>query len=280
MGSEVAFVVMAAGIGRRYGGNGTKQLRTFGKRGLTISEYNILYALDSGFERFYFVVADEFAEIFHRRLKNFLPSGCTFDLIYQKKENKLLKFCRRYKPWGTAHAVMCCGNAIDCNFAVTNGDDLYGSDAIFRAAEFLKSADTESATFANIAYTLSETLSAGGVVSRGVIIADENSRLLAIDEVGQLSGLALEKLHIERESPVSMNLWCFTPMVFPLLRHSWSEFSSKISDVTSDEFGLPFFINAAVKCGKCRVDVIRTASKWHGITYKTDDETMESILGA
>lgn len=276
MVEEIAFVVMAAGIGSRY--NGTKQLETFGESKLTIAEYNVQHAIDVGFRQFYFVIDDKFAEIFHGRLKNFLPSNCKFELIYQKKEEALTKFCNRKKPWGTAHAIMCCGRIVCCNFCVTNADDLYGHDAIFRMAEFLRSAEKKSKTFANMAYALAETLSGNGVVSRGVLSTDGDSYLTSIDEVHGLAMDADKGTTLLKDSLVSMNLWGFTPEVFKLLEEGWRKFKQNVSDIANDEFGISNFISSAVKEGQCSVKIINTSSKWHGITYQTDRALIEKIL--
>ncbi|MDR2603181.1 MAG: hypothetical protein LBC11_01295 [Puniceicoccales bacterium] len=276
MVEEIAFVVMAAGIGSRY--DGIKQLETFGKSKLTIAEYNMQYAIDAGFRQFYFVIDDKFAEIFHRRLKDFLPPNCKFELIYQKKEESLAKFCNRKKPWGTAHAIMCCGQAVRCNFCVTNADDLYGHDAIFRMAEFLRSTGKKSKTFANVAYALSDTLSGNGTVSRGVLSIDGDSYLVSINEVHGLSMNANDGAVSSKDSLVSMNLWGFTPEVFKLLEEGWRGFKQNISDIASDEFGISNFIDSTVKGGQCRVKILNTSSKWHGITYKTDRAPVEKML--
>ncbi|MDR1413401.1 MAG: hypothetical protein LBI56_00470 [Puniceicoccales bacterium] len=276
MSDEIAFAVMAAGIGSRY--NGNKQLQTFGRNSLTIAEYNMQHALQVGFRRFYFIVNDKLADLFHGRLKNFLPSDCTFGLVYQKNEKHLLKFCHREKPWGTAHAVMCCEKAIDCNFCVTNADDLYGCDAISRVADFLISTDKTSPTFANVAYKLSETLSGNGTVSRGIITADANSHLRSIDEAHGLNADALNIAKISGGSLVSMNLWGFTPKVFKLLRNGWAEFQKNIHSLESDEFQLPTAINSALKSSSCEVKVFETKSKWTGVTYRTDNELLEKSL--
>jgi UTP-glucose-1-phosphate uridylyltransferase len=275
MVEEIAFVVMAAGIGSRY--KGTKQLETFGKSKLTIAEYNMQHAIDAGFRRFYFVIDDKFAEIFHRRLKDFLPPNCKFELIYQKKEESLAKFCNRQKPWGTGHAIMCCGRAVRCNFCVTNADDLYGHDAISRMAEFLRSVEKKSRTFANVAYALSETLSGNGAVSRGVISIDGDSYLTSIEEV---HGLAMGTYGgaISKDSLVSMNLWGFTPEIFKLLEEGWRGFKQNVSDIANDEFGISNFIDSAVRGGRCRVKILHTSSRWHGITYQTDRALVEKIL--
>ncbi|MDR2778753.1 MAG: hypothetical protein LBB16_00485 [Puniceicoccales bacterium] len=277
MVEEIAFVVMAAGIGSRY--NGKKQLETFGKRNRTIAEYNMQHAIDIGFRQFYFVINDKFAEIFHGRLKNFLPSDCQFGLVYQKKEESLTKFCNREKPWGTGHAIMCCEQAIHCNFCVTNADDLYGYDAILRIAEFLRSSEKKSRTFANVAYFLLETLSRNGTVSRGVLSIDKNSYLTSINEMHGLNIGACDGTILPNDSLVSMNLWGFTPAVFKLLQEGWYNFRQDISDRASDEFGLSKFINSAVQENKCRVKVFNTSSKWCGITYRTDKALVEKILG-
>jgi NDP-sugar pyrophosphorylase family protein len=272
MDSEIAFVVMAAGVGSRY--NGAKQLETFGAERLTIAEYNMRHALAAGCEKFYFVINEKLAEVFHRRLKNFLPKNCTFSLIYQRKDPSLEKFCRREKPWGTAHAVMCCDGIVDCNFCVTNADDLYGHDAISRAIKFLQSTAPTTADFANVAYNLYGTLSDCGKVSRGVLVSEGDSQLKFIDEVHGIDA----DCGFPRTAMVSMNLWGFTAKVFPLLKESWSEFKKNIADVATDEFGLPFFINSAVSRGKCSVKILHTASEWHGITYRTDAALLEKAL--
>ncbi|MDR2432564.1 MAG: hypothetical protein LBD34_02310, partial [Puniceicoccales bacterium] len=256
----------------------TKQLETFGESKLTIAEYNMQHAIDLGFRQFYFVIDDKFAEIFHRRLKNFLPSNCQFELIYQKKEESLAKFCNRKKPWGTGHAIMCCGRAVRCNFCVTNADDLYGHDAISRIAEFLRSVEKKSKTFANVAYVLSETLSGNGTVSRGVISIDGDSYLTSIDEVHGLAMDANNGAVSSKDLLVSMNLWGFTPEVFKLLEEGWHGFKQNVSDIANDEFGISNFMDLAVRGGQCRVKILNTSSKWYGITYQTDRAWIEKIL--
>jgi NDP-sugar pyrophosphorylase family protein len=276
MSGEIAFVVMAAGIGSRY--NGSKQLQTFGKDNLTIAEYNMQHALKVGFRRFYFVVSDKLADLFHERLKNLLPPDCTFGLVYQKSEKDLEKFCHREKPWGTAHAVMCCEMAVECNFCVTNADDLYGYDGIARIADFLISTEKTSPAFGNVAYELSKTLSGNGTVSRGIITTDANSYLRSIDEVRELRAETLDGVKISENSLVSMNLWGFTPKIFKLLRSEWSDFQKNIHSVETDEFQLPAVINSSVKRGACSVKVLKTKSEWVGITYRADNELLEKSL--
>jgi NDP-sugar pyrophosphorylase family protein len=273
---DIAFVVMAAGLGSRYGG--VKQLETFGNGHLTIAEWNMTHAIEAGFKKFYFIINDKTAEIFHRRLKKFLPTGCSFDLIYQKKEEQLVKFCNRKKPWGTAHAVMCCQGVISCNFCVTNADDLYGRDAIFRVAEFLKSLERKSKTFANVAYLLPETLSGNGSVSRGLIRTDGNFYLKEIVETHGLNSKTLDEGAVDRDSVVSMNLWGFTPEIFKPLGKWWDEFKKNIADAAIDEFGLPDVINAMVGRGECEVKVLKTISKWLGITHAEDKFSVEKFL--
>ncbi|MDR3144293.1 MAG: hypothetical protein LBT64_02205 [Puniceicoccales bacterium] len=274
MGREIAFVAMAAGIGKRYGGR--KQLQTFGSDKFTIAEYNVQHAIEAGFEKFYFVVDGGIAEIFHRRLSDLLPSNCSLELIHQRSEEQLTKFYRREKPWGTAHAVMCCENAIGCNFCTTNADDLYGRDAIFKIAEFLRSADGGSSVFANVAYGLSETLSSGGTVSRGIITADGGF----LKSIGETHGICSGSIgkNIPADAIVSMNLWGFTPEVFAMLRSCWKDFLKNVSALDVDEFGLPNFINSALKNGKCSVRILNTSSKWVGVTHKSDDGAVEDAL--
>jgi hypothetical protein len=286
MSGKIAFVTMAAGVGSRY--NGSKQLERFGRDGRTIAEYNLLWAVSAGFRDFFFIVDERAADAFHGRLTKILAPNCHFGLIYQRAERQLNRFCNRSKPWGTAHAILCCDGAIGCNFCVANADDLYGEDAINCAAEFLRSADEKAKKFANVAYKLSDTLSSSGAVSRGIIVADGDS-VLSIDEAHGIDGNALgaSEIKISKDraveiccdSPVSMNLWGFTPEIFPLLEVGWKVFKENIADFSADEFRLPTLINDCIKSGSCAVSMLQTKSRWCGVTYRSDREVIEQFLG-
>lgn len=276
MNKDVTLVVMAAGLGSRY--NGNKQLELFGPRQLTLAEYNIEHAIACGVNEVVFIVNEKHADIFDRRLREFLPGSCDFELVYQRSESALCKYGYREKPWGTGHAIKCCDGVISNNFCVINADDLYGNDAICNAIKFLKITDEKSATFGNVVYKLSETISPNGSVSRGIVIADGSLNISKINEVGNILHDNIEALGLSPNDFVSMNLWCFTPCIFKLLQDGWKEFCGNLNDPLSDEFGLSSFVGDCIQRNKCTVKAIPTTSKWYGVTYRDDKIILDDIL--
>jgi UTP-glucose-1-phosphate uridylyltransferase len=271
---------MAAGSSFRYGT--LKQLETFGKRNLTIAEYNVLDAVSVGFTNFIFIVREQVANTFHRRLTNLLPDNCTFSLIYQRSEKELCKYCNRTKPWGTGHALLSAKAAVQGNFGLTNADDFYGKDAIGKLANFLKTADTNSSIFANVGYKIGGTLSENGTVSRSVMSIGGDGNLVNIIEYKNISRNG--EIHSEdgtkfdHDTLVSMNLWGFTTKIFAILDEQWAEFIKNISDPSVDEFYLPFAVDKAMRDKKCEVKVFKTISNWRGITYSQDRIGLENFL--
>lgn len=276
MNDDVTLVVMAAGLGSRY--NGSKQLELFGPRQLTLAEYNIEHAIACGINNVVFVISEKYADIFDKRLRLFLPDSCSFQLVYQKDEIALCKYGHREKPWGTGHAIKCCDDVVKNNFCVINADDIYGNDAICNAIKFLKSTDEKSATFGNVVYKLSETISPNGSVSRGIIIADGFLNISKINEVHNISHDNIEEIGLSQNDFVSMNLWCFTPRIFKLLQDGWKEFCDNLNDPLSDEFGLSSFVGDCIQRKKCTVKAITTASKWYGVTYRDDKKILDDVL--
>lgn len=272
----MTFVVMAAGLGSRYGGR--KQLDTFGQRQLTIAEYNMEQAIAHGFSRFIFVINESYAEIFHRRLSQFLPKNCSFILVYQKTDVPDIPYARREKPWGTGHALLCCRKWIDGVFCVTNADDLYGEAAIALMAEQLQTLSSKKACFTNVAYVLKNTLSESGAVNRGILEVDKEGHLVHIQEKLGITFGNLSELSLKEEALVSMNLWGFTPAIFPLLERYWDRFLKQTKDLLSEEFGLPDVIAQAVAHHECQVQIVPTHSQWHGVTYPSDKATLEASL--
>ncbi|MDR3274257.1 MAG: hypothetical protein LBS87_02935 [Puniceicoccales bacterium] len=280
MDNSLTLVIMAAGSGTRY--EAPKQLETFGKHNLTIAEYNVLDAISAGFTNFIFVVQEQMADIFHRRLANLFPSYCKFSLTYQRREKELCKYCSRTKPWGTGHAVLSAKSAIHGNFGLVNADDLYGNNAISVLADFLKAANKNSPVFANVGYEMGDTLSENGTVSRGVMSTDGNGNLIEIVENKNIAYggkiCTEDGMKFNPDTLVSMNLWGFTVKIFPILEKQWAEFAKNISNPTSDEFYLSSAVDAAAQNGECEVKVLKTSSKWRGITYPKDKIAMEKFF--
>lgn len=286
MNKVLSLVVMAAGQGSRYGG--LKQLDTFGKLNLTIAEYTILDAIAVGFNHFVFVVQASMVEVFTERLKKFLPKFCAFDVVVQKNPTE---FSSRKKPLGTGQAILCVKDSVfNGNFGVVNADDIYGKDSIESLARFLEKSDVNSSEFVNVGFELKNTLSENGTVSRGVMTVDENGKLLDVNEVTALKleeGLSIRGINeaglpvvFSGKELVSMNLWGFTKNVFAMLSEEFDKFLTNINDKERDEFYLPSAINACMNSGKCQVVVARTSSKWCGLTYASDRENLNNILGA
>jgi dTDP-glucose pyrophosphorylase len=267
-----ALVILAAGVGSRYGG--PKQIEPVGPAGATLLDYSIYDARRAGFGTVVVVTRPEFATAFDRigatvviqRLDD-LPAGVTVPP-------------GRSKPWGTGHAVLAAAAAVSSPFAVVNADDFYGRDAFVRAAEFL-------GTFAIIAYPLRDTLSTAGGVNRAVCRADGNGWLQTMEEVvdirrvedGTYQGTDTRgrPLRLSGDALVSMNLWVFTPAVFDLLRRGFDEFLRHAGG-GQGEFLISHGIRDAVGRGEARVRLVATRSRWLGITYPDDRPRVAAAL--
>ncbi|MDE6432357.1 MAG: hypothetical protein K2L13_03105 [Opitutales bacterium] len=280
MDAPLSLVVLAAGNGTRYGA--LKQIELFGPDKFTISEYNVLEAISCGIDEVVFIVKEQVADIFHKRLSAILPANCKFSLVYQSSDPILDKFSNRAKPWGTGHAVLSAKYCVRGNFAVMNADDLYGANAIKALVNSIKTLDKAGNTFSAIGYHLANTLSEHGPVSRGIMTVTDN-QLIRISEHNRIRRLNENIVDetgniLPKDTPTSMNLWGFTPQIFKILETEWQKFKSNISDPVNDEFYLPHAVNNAISEGRCKVNVLLTTDKWHGITYHEDRKTLDFWL--
>jgi len=274
-------VILAAGVGSRYGG--PKQIEPVGPAGATLLDYSIFDARRAGFETVVVVTRPELATAFDRieatvviqRLDD-IPAGLTMPPA-------------RTKPWGTGHAVLAAASAVSGPFAVVNADDFYGRDAFTRAAQFLGAGQGSETpgTFAIIAYALRDTLSAAGGVNRAVCRADGAGWLESMEEVVDIRHLrdgtyegtdARGRLvRLAGDAFVSMNLWVFTPAVFTLLRRGFTEFLSH-ADAGRSEFLISHGIRDAVRRNEARVRLLGTSGRWLGVTYPDDRPTVGAAL--
>jgi len=296
-----ALVVLAAGIGSRYGG--LKQIEAVGPGGATILDYSAFDAQRAGFARVVFVIREEMQAEFRTRLGDRIARRLPVEYAFQRLEDVPAGFgvpAGRTKPWGTAHAVLAAGRVVREPFAVINADDLYGAQALRVIGEFLSRASSgpaptpppaagDAATYALVAYRLGETLSEHGAVSRGVCRCTADGWLASITEIagirpGPGGGHYCDEDGLERElhaeTPVSMNLWGFTPDVFEHLGAGLEAFLEREGHSTTAEYYLPTAVRELMQAGRARVRVLATDERWCGITHRQDLEAARRYIAA
>ena len=272
--------VLAAGMGSRYGG--LKQLDGLGPNGETIMDYSIYDAIKAGFGKIVFVIRGSFEKDFRAVVIDKFKDLIETDVVFQEID-KVPEGCtyipEREKPWGTNHAVLMGKDAIHEPFAVINADDFYGQESFAILADFLRSVEGKKNEYCMVGYRVGNTLSESGAVSRGVCVVDEN----------QLLKNVVERTHIEEKSgtinyvdengkevaivattPVSMNMWGFTPDYFDYSLEYFKEFLATEGQKLKSEFYIPLAVNNLIVEGKVTCKVLDTPSKWFGVTYAED----------
>jgi hypothetical protein len=285
-------VILAAGVGSRYGG--PKQIEPLGPAGATLLDYSIYDAVRAGFETVVLVIREDLEAAVRATIGVRWGKGGGVPLCYARQRLDDLPAGlplppARTKPWGTGHAVLAAASEVSGPFAVVNADDFYGRDAFLRTAAFLAAghAGESPGTFANIAYPLRDTLSAAGGVNRAVCRADEGGWLETVEEVVDIRRLgegAYEgsdprgrPVRLAADALVSMNLWAFTPAVFAALRRGFAEFLRQ-DTAGGSEFLISHGIRDAVRRGEARVRLLGTHSRWLGVTYPDDRPRVEAAL--
>jgi NDP-sugar pyrophosphorylase family protein len=276
-----SLLILAAGMGSRYGS--LKQVDRLGPSGETIVEYSIYDAMRAGFEKVVMVVRKEFLTDFKDLILRKAMDKVDIDFVFQDLGDipqDLVIPPERAKPWGTGHAVLAGREKINTPFAVINADDFYGVSSYKMLADFLTTTyDNGNEDYSIVGYTLENTLSESGHVSRGVCQADNHGFLSGITEHKKIfrEGLTIksqiaEDKYVEftgREI-VSMNLMGFMPTVFEHLNLQFGKFIRTNINNISAEFYLPFVLNEIVREGKNRIKILNTSEKWFGVTYKED----------
>lgn len=289
MTNERTLVVLAAGIGSRFGG-GVKQLYPVGPSGEVIMDYSIYDALEAGFNRVIFIIRHDIQELFDRIMGDRVRKICQERGVevlcaYQEKNDLPAGFeCPedRTKPWGTAQALLSCRGMLHGGFVVINADDYYGKDAYRQAMTFLNSLEDGSrGTYGLVGFRLGNTLSEHGGVTRGLCRTDENGWLRDIKETKQIvktsGGAAVGDVELDLETPVSMNMWGFTPDVLEILEKRFAEFLSRELDHPTSEFLIPTEVGGMLEEGGVQVRVLHTDSQWFGMTFAED---MPGVRGA
>ena len=279
---KVTLLVLAAGMGSRFGG--LKQVDSFGPSGETIIDYSIYDAVQAGFTKVVFVIRNEFAEEFKIKVSDKYKGKIDVEFAFQELD-KLPEGSaitnERVKPLGTGHAVWCARNLINESFAVINADDFYGRDSFNIMARYLKGLDvSDISKQCMVGYTLSNTLSENGYVSRGICELDENENLELITERTEIikkdNGAAYIENKIEYplsgNEIVSMNMMGFTPIVLDYFEKDLVSFLKERGNELKSEFYLPTVLNNLVQNGTSSVKVLNTNSVWFGVTYKEDKD--------
>ena len=287
---KTALVIMAAGIGSRFGG-GIKQLASVGMNGEIIMDYSIHDAIEAGFDKIVFIIRRDIEEAFREAIGSRIEKICEklgVEIAYAYQEREALPegvSCPkdRTKPWGTGQAVLACRKVLHEPFAVINADDYYGKEAFVKIHDFLLRYSPEKPNaFCMAGFVLKNTLSENGAVTRGICETNENGYLTAVHETSGIvktaEGAAVEAdgvlTSIDADSCVSMNMWGLTPEFMELLQTGFEEFFKKHSEaeLLKAEYLLPGCIDELIQKGQVSVRVLESHDKWFGVTYKEDKE--------
>lgn len=278
-------VIMAAGMGSRYGG--LKQIDPVDAQGHIIMDFSIFDAVRAGFEKVIFIIKKENETDFRAAIGDRLSSVLDVAYVYQDLQNLPEGYAvpeGRVKPWGTGHAVLSCINEIDSPFAVINADDYYGSHAFQMAYDFLtaESDETDKYHYMMVGYRLENTLTDNGHVARGVCVTDENGYLQTIDERTHIEkrgeGVAYTEddgktwTELAMDDTVSMNMWGFSASMLQELQSRFAAFLDKNLEKNplKCEYFLPFVVDELLGEKKADVKVLKSMDKWYGVTYKED----------
>ena len=280
-------VILAAGIGSRYGG--LKQLDTFTSEGDTILDFSIYDALRAGFGKFVFIIRksieNEFKSVFDKKLKG----KANVEYVFQEVENvpEAYQNIGRKKPWGTAHALQMAKDVVHENFAVINADDFYGKEAFEVMANTLLKTDKNSYSFNMMGYLLKNTVSDYGFVSRGECQVNESGYLSSVIErthIEKVDNKLLRKddqgnfIAIDENTVVSMNFWGFTPKYFEFGDELFNEFLAVNKTNLKAEFFIPLVVNSIIKSNKATLKVLTSNAEWFGVTYKEDKEFVQKAI--
>lgn len=281
-------VVMAAGMGSRFGG--LKQLTPVGPNGEFLIDYSVYDAIKVGIKKVVFVIKEEHYELFRDTIGKRIESKIKVEYVYQKLNDLpdgIVLPQDRVKPWGTGQALIASRDVIDDNFMIINADDFYGRDAFLQLANYLKKIKTSDSKehYAMVAYKLGNTLSTNGTVSRGVCIVKdgflqsvtertkigyENNKLVYYDQNGINP--------IDESVPVSVNLFGFTPKIMKDAKYYFKQFFLENNDKEKGEFYLPTIVQKSIDDNLADVKILHTTSKFNGMTYREDLEQLKNNI--
>ena len=282
MSKDITLVVMAAGMGSRFGG--LKQIEPIGPNGEVLLDYSVYDAVKAGFTKVVFVIKhaieDDFKEIIGRRISKRVK----VEYVFQEIEDLPAGYTcpeDRSKPWGTAHAILCCRDAVKEPFAVINADDYYGSSAYKKIADFLKG---ETDDYCMVGFRLVNTLTENGYVSRGVCEV-EDGELKTVTERTKIADCRFTEddgvtwTELAPDTIVSMNLWGFNPDMFGYIEEGFKKFLDEKINVPKSEYYLPSVVSSLIESGEKTVKMLVAEDKWYGVTYKEDKQMVVDAIG-
>ncbi|QOJ15971.1 MAG: NTP transferase domain-containing protein [Planctomycetia bacterium] len=282
-------MILAAGMGSRYGG--LKQVEPVGPNGATIMDYSIHDALQAGFERVVFVIRPDLHDAFRTGIEPRFRGRVRCDYAFQRNDalpGDIKPPPERTRPWGTGHAVLAAAGVIREPFAVINADDFYGAASYRALADFF--ARPESAgmeEYAMVGFSLADTLSEGGSVSRGVCRVSRDGWL---EQITETTGIARDGANaaytdsagarhtLPADTPVSMNTWGFRASIFPQLQAGFEAFLRENAGSATAEYYLPAAVQNLVATGRARVRVLPAAAQWCGVTHRADRERVQAMI--
>ncbi len=289
---KATLVVMAAGIGSRFGG-GIKQLEPVGPNGEIIVDYSVYDAIEAGFDKVVFVIRrdieKDFKEVIGTRIAKMIEVEYAFQEVSDIPDQFKEKYKARRKPWGTGQAILVCKEIVKEPFLIINADDYYGKEAYEKAFAYLTKVDISAPLkeIAMIGFELGNTLSEHGGVTRGVCQTDADSYLEQINETknieksgrGATTVIDGEQIYFEKETPVSMNMWVVSPKFIEVLESGFQTFLEEIDEqYETTEYLLPIIVGEKLKREELAVKVLKSNDKWFGVTYQEDKEIVVNTI--
>lgn len=277
MAKDITLLVMAAGMGSRFGG--LKQIEPIGKNGEVLLDFSVYDAVKAGFTKVVFVIKHAIEDDFKAMVGKRIAKRVKVEYVFQETDALPEGYTcpdDRTKPWGTAHAILCCKDVVKEPFAVVNADDFYGRSAFIKMAQFLKS---DTADYCMVGFRLQNTLTENGYVSRGVC-ETENGELRSVTERTKISDCKYTEddgkswTALDPQTVVSMNLWGFRPDIFGYIEDGFKVFLNERINEPKSEYYLPSVVSSLIESGEKSVKVLVAEDKWYGVTYKEDKQNV------
>lgn len=290
MNKDITLVILAAGMGSRFGG--LKQITPLGPNEEFIIDYSVYDAIKAGFNKIVFLIKEENYDLFKETIGSRVEPHIHVEYCFQKNDNLPEGYsipAERVKPLGTAHAILCCKNNVHEPFMIINADDFYGRDAFIKGAEFLKELKDEAPyPYGMVGYLVKNTITENGAVKRGVCKV-ENDDLKALIESnverqddGTIMAAPLNgttPFEVDENDTVSMNMLLFTPSIFDYIEEGFSEFlDSNKDNLEKCEYLIPDVLFKAIAENYATAKVLKTTANWYGVTYKEDAESVMKAL--